>query len=153
MVTNTLLRDFDIARIIDDFRRRIERLEILILQFRILFTPGVVWDTGWVAVPAAAGFTSALNVRRIGHFVMLRGTLTPTVDWGAASSLQQPVAVGGVPVQFRSPVTLNILGASGAATAVTWFRVAVASNGGIQVRCSTAAHPNSVNINITYIDT
>lgn len=152
MVTNTLPRDFDIARIIDDFRRRIERLEILILQFRILFTPGVVWDTGWVAVTAAAGFTSALNVRRIGHFVMLRGTLTPTVDWGAASSLQTPVAAGSIPAQFRSPVSMSILGASGATSAVTWFRVAILSNGGIQVRCSTAAHTNSVSINHTYID-
>ncbi len=152
MVTNTLPRDFDIARIIADFLRRIERLEILILQFRILFTPGVVWDTGWVSVPAAAGFTSALFVRRIGHDVKMRGTLTPTVDWGAANSLQTPVAVGGVPLEFRSPVTLSILGPSGAATAATIMRVAVLSNGGIQVRCSAAAHPNSVSINFSYFD-
>lgn len=152
MVTNTLPRDYDIGRQLEDHGRRITLLERLILQLRIIFVPGVVYDTGWVAVPAAAGFTSALQVRRIGYDVMLRGTLTPTVDWGAAGSLQQPVAVGAVPAQFRSPVTMSILGASGATSAVTWFRVAIQSNGGIQVRCSTAAHTNSVSINHKYFD-
>lgn len=152
MAVNTLPRDYDIARIIDDFRRRIEVLERLILQLRIIFTPGVVYDTGWVAVPAAAGFTSALFVRRIGHSVMLRGTLLPAVDWGAANSLQMPVAVGGVPVQFRSPISMIIIGASGATSAANIFRVAVQSNGGIQVRCNTAAHANSCSVNFTYVD-
>lgn len=152
MAVNTIPRDYDLGRIIDDYEKRISFLERLILQLRILFTPGTVYDTGWVAVPAAAGFTSALFVRRIGHSVALRGTLTPTVDWGAAGSLQTPVAVGSVPVQFRTPVTLSILGASGATSAVTWFRIAIQSNGAIQVRCSTAAHTNSVSVNHMYFD-
>lgn len=109
-------------------------------------------DTGWVAVPAAAGFTSALEVRRIGHLVMLRGTLGTTTDWGAAGSLQQAIAAGGVPAQFRSPITMSILGASGATAAATWFRVAIQSSGGIQVRCSTATHTNTVSVNHTYLD-
>lgn len=152
MATNTLPRDYDIGRRLEDFLRRIELLERLILQLRILFTPGVVYDTGWVAVPAAAGFTSALQVRRIGHSVSLRGTLLPAVDWGAANSLQQPVAVGGIPLQFRTPVSLIIFGASGATSAAVVFRVAISSNGGIQVRCNTAAHTNSCSVNFTHLD-
>lgn len=109
-------------------------------------------DTGWVSVTAAAGFSSSLEVRRIGHNVTLRGTLLPTTDWGAANSLQQAVAAGGIPAEFRSPISLTILGATGATTAATIFRVAIQSNGGIQVRCSTAAHTNSCSVNLTYVD-
>lgn len=109
-------------------------------------------DTGWVAVTAAAGFTSTLEVRRIGHIVMQRGTLGTTTDWGAAGSLQQPVAVGAIPAQFRSPVTMSIICASGATNAATYFRITIHSNGGIQIRCSTATHTNSVSINHTYLD-
>lgn len=152
MVVNTIPRDYDLGRIIDDYEKRISFLERLILQLRILFTPGVVYDTGWVAVPAAAGFTSSLNVRRVGHLVMFRGTLLPAVDWGAANSLQQAVAVGGIPVQFRTPVSVVILGASGATSAAVVFRVAISSNGGIQVRCNTGAHTNSCSVNTTYMD-
>lgn len=152
MGRSTLGRDYDIGRTLEDFRRRIGALERAALMLRYLFTPGVVYDTGWVAIPAAAGFTSALFVRRIGHYVSLRGTLSPNVDWGAANSAQMPVAVGGVPAEFRSPISQIIIGGSGATTAATIFRVAVQSNGGIQVRCSTAAHTNSVSVNFTYID-
>lgn len=153
MASNTTSRRYDIGVMLDNFRRRIEALErgLRALAF-ILPNPGTVYDTGWVAVPAAAGFTSALNVRRIGHHVTLRGTLSPSVDWGAANSAQQPVAAGGVPLEFRSPFSLNIVGATGALTAATVFRVIVQSSGGIQVRCSTAAHTNSCSVNFTYVD-
>lgn len=153
MASNTTGRDYDIGRMLDNFRRRIEVLErqIRALAF-ILPNPGTVYDTGWVSVPAAAGFSSALFVRRIGHSVTFRGTLSPNVDWGAANSLQQPVAAGGIPTQFRSPVSLVILGATGATTAATIFRVAIQSNGGIQVRCSAAAHTNSCSVNFTHLD-
>lgn len=153
MASNTTGRYYDIGTMLDNFRRRIEVLEraIRALAF-ILPNPGTVYDTGWVSVPAAAGFTSALQVRRIGHHVTSRGTLSPAVDWGAANSLQQAVAAGGIPAEFRSPVSLTILGATGATTAATIFRVAIQSNGGVQVRCSTAAHTNSCSVNLTYID-
>lgn len=153
MVSNTTGRDYDIGRMLDNFRRRIEFLEraIRALAF-ILPNPGTVYDTGWVAVPPAAGFTSALSVRRIGHSVTLRGSLSPTTDWGAANSAQQPVAAGGVPTQFRPTVTLTILGPSGALVATTVFRLLLQPTGGIQVRCSTAAHTGSVNVNHTYLE-
>lgn len=152
MGRSTLGRDYDIGRTLEDFRRRIAALERAALMLRYLFTPGVVYDTGWVAVPAAAGFTSALNVRRIGHLVMLRGTLTPSVDWGAANSLQQPVAAGGIPLQFRTPISLNHVGATSSTTVTTNFRVQVQSNGGISVRCTTAAHTSSCSVNFSYLD-
>lgn len=152
MGRSTLGRDYDIGRTLEDFRRRIAALERAALMLRYLFTPGVVYDTGWVAIPAAAGFTSSLFMRRIGHHVTSRGTLSPNVDWGAANSLQQAVAAGGIPAELRTPVSLTILGATGATTAATIFRVAIQSNGGVQVRCSTAAHTNSVSVNLTYID-
>jgi hypothetical protein len=142
MVTNTLRRDYDIGRIIDDYERRIAYLERQTLKLQPLIT-----DSGWVAVPAAAGFTSTVEVRLQGNEVMYRGTLLPNVDWGAANSLQQPVATGGVPAEFRPPASLIYVGASGAGTAAVVFRVAIQSNGGIQVRCNTAAHTNSCSVN------
>jgi hypothetical protein len=142
MVTNTLQRDYDIARIIDDYERRISYLERQTLKLQPLIT-----DTGWVAVPAAAGFTSTLEVRRQGNEVMYRGTLLPNVDWGAANSAQQPVAAGGVPAEFRPPASLIYIGGSGAGSAANLFRIAIQSNGGIQVRCNTAAHTNSCSVN------
>jgi hypothetical protein len=148
MVTNTLQRDYDIARIIDDYERRISYLERQTLKLQPLIT-----DTGWVTVPAAAGFTSALEVRLRGGVTTLRGTLLPNTDWGAANSLQQPVAAGGIPVEFRTPISLIILGGSGATSAANIFRIAVQSNGGIQVRCNTAAHTNSCSVNFDhYVD-
>ena len=152
MATNTLRRDFDIFKTIQDYCQRISALERLILQLRIIFTPGQVYDTGWVTVPAAAGFTSALEVRRIGHLVIYRGTLSPTTNWGAANSLQMPVAVGGIPAEFRFPLSLIWIGASGATSAANLFRVAIQSNGGIQVRCNTATHTNSCSINFSNMD-
>lgn len=153
MARSTLQRDYDIGRILAELRRDVDELKrrILALWF-LLPAPGVAYDTGWVSVPAAAGFTSSLQVRRIGHSVTSRGALVPNVDWGAANSAQQPVAAGGIPAQFRSPFTLTVLGPSGALVATTVFRVLIQSSGGIQVRCSTAAHTGSVNINHTYLD-
>lgn len=151
MAVNTVPRDYDIARMLADYERRISFVERQVRNLGFLLpAPGVPYDTGWVAVPAAAGFTSSLFVRRVGRSVMLRGTLLANVDWGAAGSLQQPVAVGAIPLEFRSAVTMSILGPSGATSAVTWFRIAIQSNGGIQVRCNTAAHTNSCSVNFAY---
>lgn len=148
MTTNTLRRDYDIGRMLAELTAN-----VALLLRRLLTYQPLIPDTGWVAVPAAAGFTSALEVRRIGDQVTYRGTLLPNVDWGAANSLQQPVAAGGVPAEFRPPASLIYLGATSAATASTVFRVAIQSNGGIQIRCNTAAHPNSVNINVVPLAT
>lgn len=148
MTTNTLRRDYDIGRMLAELTAN-----VALLLRRLLTYQPLIPDTGWVAVPAAAGFTSTLEVRRIGEEVMYRGTLLPNVDWGAANSLQQPVAAGGVPAEFRPPASLIYLGASGAGVATTVFRVAVQSNGGIQVRCSTAAHTNSCSVNLPLMAT
>lgn len=152
MASNTLPRDYDIGRTLEDFRRRIEALERAALMLRYLFTPGVVYDTGWVSVPAAAGFSSSLEVRRIGHSVTYRGSVAPAVDWGAASSLQQPVAAGGIPAQFRTPNSLNYVCATASAIVTTTFRVQIRSDGGIQLRCSSAAHTSSCHINVALLD-
>lgn len=147
MVSNTLQRDYDIARIIDDYERRIAYLERQTLKLQPLIT-----DSGWVSVPAAAGFTSSLEVRLVGGRTQFRGTLLPNTDWGVANSLQQPVAAGGVPAAFRPPISLIYITASGATVATTVFRTAIQSNGGIQVRCSTGGSTNSVSVNETFLD-
>lgn len=148
MTTNTLPRDYDLGRIIDDYERRISALERRIRLYQPLIT-----DTDWVAIPAAAGFTSSLEARLIGGRIQYRGSLLPNTDWGVANSAQQPVAVGDVPAQFRPPISLLYIGASGATVATTVFRIAIQSNGGIQVRCSTGGSTNSVSINETMLDT
>lgn len=151
MAVNTLPRDYDIARIIADYELRISFLERRQLAMGFLLpAPGVAFDTGWVAVPAAAGFTSSLEVRRRDGRAMLRGTLLPVTDWGAANSLQQPVAAGGIPAGLRTPISLVWTGPTGATTAAIIFRIAVQSNGGIQVRCNTAAHTSSCSANFGY---
>jgi len=142
MVVNTLQRDYDIARIIDDYERRISYLERQTLKLQPLIT-----DSGWVPVVAAAGFTSSLEVRRKGNEVTYQGTLSPTTNWGAANSLQQPVAAGAIPAEFRPLVSLIYIGGSGATSAANLFRIAIQSNGGIQVRCNTATHTNSCSVN------
>lgn len=147
MVVNTLPRDYDIARILEYLQAAVADLRRRLLRYQ-----PIIPDTGWVSVPAAAGFTSSLQVRKIGHSITYRGTLTPTVDWGAANSLQQPVATGGIPAQFRFPISLILPGSSGATSAAPIFRVAIQSNGGIQVRCNTAAHTNSCSVNFTNLD-
>lgn len=146
MAVNTLPRDYDLARIIDDHERRISFLERRVLVLQPLIT-----DTGWVSVPAAAGFTSSLFVRLQGGRATFRGTLLPNTDWGAANSLQQPVAVGGIPAEFRPAVSEVLIGPSAAATAGVVFRVAIVTNGGIQVRCSAAAHTNSCYVMFDYL--
>lgn len=142
MTTNTLRRDYDIGRMLAELTAN-----VALLLRRLLTYQPLIPDTGWVNITAAAGFTSTLQVRRIGDQVTYRGTLVPNTDWGAANSLQMPVAVGGVPAEFRPPASLIYIGASGATSAANLFRVAIQSNGGIQVRCNTAAHTNSCSVN------
>jgi hypothetical protein len=146
MVANTIARDYDIARMLEEYRRRIEYLERRVTQLQ-----PVELDTQWVSVSAAPGFTSNLEIRRIGNVVFYKGTLLPNTNWGNANSLQQPVAANAIPAQFRPPESLIYVGGTGATTAATVFRVAVQSNGGVQVRCSTAAHTNSVSVNVSFL--
>ena len=142
MTTNTLRRDYDIGRMLAELTAN-----VALLLRRLLTYQPLIPDSGWVNITAAAGFTSTLQVRRIGDQVTYRGTLVPNTDWGAANSLQMPVAVGGVPAEFRPPASLIYIGASGATSAANLFRVAIQSNGGVQVRCNTAAHTNSCSVN------
>lgn len=153
MAVNTVQRDYDIARIIDDYSRRISFLERRLVALGFLLpAPGVPYDTGWLAVPAAAGFTSSLEVRRIGRDVKMRGALTPTVNWGAANSMQTPVAVGGIPAGCRPATNLNYIMPTTAGTAATIFRVVVQSNGGMSVRCDTATFVSAVSVSASYFD-
>lgn len=148
MTTNTLRRDYDIGRMLAELTAN-----VALLLRRLLTYQPLIPDSGWVNITAAAGFTSTLQVRRIGDQVTYRGTLVPNTDWGAANSLQMPVAVGGVPAEFRPPASLIYIGASGATSAANLFRVAIQSNGGVQVRCNTAAHTNSCSVNMVLMAT
>lgn len=153
MAVNTVQRDYDLARIIDDYSRRISFLERRLVALGFLLpAPGVPYDTGWLAVPAAAGFTSSLEVRRIGRDVKMRGALTPTTNWGAANSMQTPVAVGGIPSGCRPATNLNYIMPTTAGTAATIFRVVVQSNGGMSVRCDTATFVSAVSVSAGYFD-
>ena len=153
MARSTLIRDYDIARILAELQRDVADLKrrILALWF-LLPAPGVAYDTGWLAVPAAAGFTSSLEVRRIGRSVKMRGALTPTTNWGAANSMQTPVAVGGIPAGCRPATNLNFIMPTTAGTAATIFRVVVQSNGGMSVRCDTATFVSAVSLSAGYFD-
>lgn len=153
MARSTLQRDYDIARILAELIRDVSDLKRRLLSVAFLLpAPGVVYDTGWVAVPAAAGFTSSLEVRRIGHDVKTRGALTPTTNWGAANSMQTPVAVGGIPADARPAANLNFICPTTAGTAATIFRVVIQSNGGVSVRCDTATFVSGASISVGYFD-
>lgn len=153
MARSTLVRDFDIARILAELLRDVADLKrrVLALWF-LLPASGVPYDTGWVAVPAAAGFTSSLEVRRIGRSVKMRGALTPVTNWGAANSNQTPVAVGGIPAGSRPAANIAFICATTAGTAATIFRVLIAATGTITVRCDTATFVSAVNIGVCYFD-
>lgn len=112
-------------------------------------------DSGWLPITAdtANGFSSALEGRRIGERIVLRGSLGPSTNWGTANSAQQPVATGGVPALLSPPVSLLVACTTTAGVATVVFRVAIQSNGGIQVRCDTASHTGSCAINLDYLAT
>lgn len=83
MAVNTLPRDYDIARIIDDYQRRISFLERLVLNSPVAASiwqnaPGG-FDTGWQNITdfepgnSAQAGTNTPQVRRYGPVVMARG--------------------------------------------------------------------------------
>lgn len=146
MARSTLDRDFDLARNLANYERRISALER-----RILTTQLIVPVIDWTPQGAAAGFTSTLEFSRVGDEVFVIGLLGTNTNWGAANANNTPVAVGGLPVEFRpDPESLVYSCATAAAVATTVFRVAIQTNGSISVRCSTATHTNSVYVNVSY---
>lgn len=103
----------------------------------------------FVAADTGSGFTGGLTFERVGRQVDVIGSFNPVTNWGSANSLQQPIAGGagiGFPTIFvpGSSLTFAVPSASGVANVV--FRVAVQSNGGIQVRCDTASYTGGVSI-------
>lgn len=88
MASNTLPRDFDIARILADYRRRIEALELAALRDPVSASiwqgvPGG-FDTGWQSIVSfdplftpQAGANEPF-MRRFGPIVMIRGRATTT---------------------------------------------------------------------------
>src|SRR5690606_41526070 len=72
MVTNAIARDYDIARMLEEYRRRIEYLERRVTQL-----PPVELDTARVSVAAAPGLPADLEDRPIGHVVVRKGTPPP----------------------------------------------------------------------------
>ena len=88
-MVNTLPRDYDIARIIDDYERRIAFLERQALLNPVALSiwrdaPGG-FDTGWVPITswdtdfAPAGGADTPVVRRWGPFVHTKGRASTTV--------------------------------------------------------------------------
>lgn len=153
MGRSTLDRDYDIGRMLKRLTRDVSELQRRLKRFNFILPPnGVPYDTGWLAVPAAAGFTSSAEVRRVGNDVKMRGALTPTVNWGAANSQQTPVATGGIPDGCRPATNLNFIMPTTAGTAATKFRVVVQSNGGMSVRCDTATFVSAVSLSPSYFD-
>lgn len=146
MARGTQDRDYDLGRTIAKLVADVAFLMRRIKAYQLLIP-----DQAWQSIAVIAGFTSALQYRRRGQRVTIRGTITPSVDWGAVNSLQMPVAVGTLPVGVAPPVSHTIVCATSAGQATVVFRVVIQSNGGIQVRCNTAAHPSAVNINFDYL--
>lgn len=154
MTRNVIPRQFDVDQIIKDYERRIRVLEHRTQQLGAGFDWPGGYDTGWVdrSGDLVAGFTvdGALESRRIGAAVWWRGRIAPNVNWGAAFTNNQVINdMGDEWTPAFSDVELN---ASGAATSDTYFRVvANATNGALQVRCSTATHTGSVYMTLRYL--
>ena len=55
-------------------------------------------DSGWVSVPATSGYTSALQVRKLGGVIYIRGAITKATDFGTGWE-----DVATIPVGFRPP--------------------------------------------------
>jgi hypothetical protein len=110
-------------------------------------------DSGQVSLAGAlaAGFTSAaLDVSRVGDTVFWEGTIAPTTNWGAANTLNTPIANLGVPAAFLGLASKIFIVASVGGTAATVFRVSVTSGGSLQVRCSTASYVDAVHLSMVY---
>lgn len=89
MAVNTVQRDYDIARMLADYERRIASLERRLLSLAFLDTPpGIPYDTGWTndGIVFAANFAdyvpgggnNQFEYRRIGYVVFWRGLVRRT---------------------------------------------------------------------------
>jgi hypothetical protein len=108
MTVNTAPRDYDIARMLADYQRRIAFLERAILRDPVSASiwqdaPGG-FDTGWLAVTnfepgvtAQAG-SNTPQVRRYGPVVMARGRCTTAGVSGAVTFCTLPSGFGLAPV-------------------------------------------------------
>lgn len=111
-------------------------------------------DTGWKAVVVEAGFVSALQIRRIGHRVNVKGNVAPAANWGAANATNIIIDTGNAfATEFRPPESLTFTCASGATTALVTFRVTWQANGLAQIRCDTATHTGACVLNFDYLAT
>lgn len=109
-------------------------------------------DTGWDAVAVEAGFTSALQIRRQGDRVNVKGNVAPSTNWGAANTSNIVIDVANAfDAGFRPPESLTFTCASGATTALVTFRVTWQANGLCQVRCDTATHTGACVMNFDYL--
>lgn len=112
-----MLSDFTVF---DDLRRHInniyEQLERL-----------SVTDTGWVNIPAAAGWAGSVEARKIGKCTYLRGQLQATVNQAVGS-----VAII-LPAQFMPPTQLAFAGVHSAGYA----RIDILPGGSITIDRAT----------------
>jgi len=109
-------------------------------------------DTGWVALAVASGFTSTLQIRRIGDRVNVKGSITPTTNWGAANASNIAItATEAFDSQYWPPESLLFTCPTAATSALVTFRVGWQSNGQCSVRCDTATHTSAVTLNFDYL--
>lgn len=103
----------------------------------------------FVAADGSSAFTGGLTLERVGRQVDVVGSFSPVTNWGSANALQQPIAGGsgiGLPTIFV-PGSSLVFTCPGAAS-TTNFRVAIQSNGGVQIRCDTASYTGVCNVNL-----
>lgn len=147
MATSTLARDYDLGRIVEDYRRRIATLERQVLNLQ-----PKIGDTGQVSLTGdlVATVSSAnLEVSRVGETVFLQGSVTPNTNWGAVmanTNLMNTL----LSAEFRPSQSHIVIAGSSATGAMVNFRLSIQSSGQIAVRCDTLNHTGSVFIDHTY---
>ena len=152
MAVSTLSRDYDLGRIVENFRGRISSIERRLLALSFLLTPGESYDTGQVSLTGdLVGTVSSANfeVSRIGRTVFLQGSITPNTNWGAAMANTNLMATVLDP-EFCPTQSHVLIAGSSATGAMVNFRVSLQSGGQIAVRCDTATHTGAVQIFHTY---
>lgn len=97
------------------------------------------YDTGWVAITPASGFTtSTAAVRRIGKVVYFKGTIS------GSFTANTTTAIGTVPVGFRPPASDGRSVGAAAATQglIVYYYGVTSGTGTISVRTSSTATHN-----------
>lgn len=85
--------------------------------------------TDWIAVPAAAGFSSDMRVRRVGKAVFLTGLVTSTTSHTITSA---PLNVAHVPAAFAIGMNEYLWPAT--STMATQLTALLTTGGAIQLR-------------------